>query len=408
MRVVHFSTTDWNEESAIAAYRLHAALCRYGVDSHMLVRDKVLTDLSIWTVRPLDRRKIQWGNWWHEGKLTQTERFYDMRLDRSGIDPLSYPIVRNSDIYIVHDNGGGYIGTQAIERLLKTGKPVLLYLHDLALITGGCRVQLDCPSFTNRCAYCPAGGGSWAEKAASRKHQVYHRYPNLHILAGSEWLRQQVQQSWVGENLKVEVLPYPLDTQLYAVHQRQYTRWMFGIPKKAKCLLFKLDRFMGVQEMERLRNALCEHPLLDWTLVVVSDGHLSASQIPVRCKRVIELHRTYDEATLAALLNAVDLTLLPSLSDGLGPLAVESICCGTPVVGFDSCGLSDWVQEGVNGYLATASSLQDLSSVRLADAIQRATHHLLSTEERTAIAGSLSARVGYEQVIPPFIKQLES
>ena len=55
MRVVHFSTADRGDEAAVAAYRLHTAMCRYGVDSHMLVVEPSVTDLSVWPTRPLDR-----------------------------------------------------------------------------------------------------------------------------------------------------------------------------------------------------------------------------------------------------------------------------------------------------------------------------------------------------------------
>lgn len=407
MRVVHFSTSDWNEGAAVAAYRLHAAMCLYGVDSHMLVANRFLTDLSIWSVRPLDGLKMRLANWLHEGKVQGLDKRYAMRLDRTGINPLSYPIVRNSDVYLVHSTSGGFMGSKGLERLLDTGKPVYLFLHDLSPITGGCGCHLNCPSFVSGCTQCPAKGGSWVERAALKKQQLYLSYPNLYLVATSEWTRSQVSKAWLGAGLDAMVVPCVVDTKLFAPHQRLWSRWLFGLPKKSKCMLFVGGTQAPLKGWDLLCEALATVNLSEWTVVVLGDTTRS-QQLPFRCKRVVNMGRVYDTATMAALYNAVDLTVVPSRAETFGLVAAESICCGTPVVAFDGSALLELIEEGVNGFLAKGSSLRGLAVQNLAEAIRKGMAHPLSDKERTEIAEAIASKVGYSAVVPPLIKKIES
>jgi glycosyltransferase involved in cell wall biosynthesis len=46
------------------------------------------------------------------------------------------------------------------------------------------------------------------------------------------------------------------------------------------------------------------------------------------------------------------MVVVPSLEDNLPNVALEAIACGTPVAGFDICGMPDIVRDGWNGVLA--------------------------------------------------------
>ena len=58
-----------------------------------------------------------------------------------------------------------------------------------------------------------------------------------------------------------------------------------------------------------------------------------------------------DEEKLALLYSAADLFILPSKEDNLPNVMLESIACGTPVIGFDIGGLSDVIKNYKTGYL---------------------------------------------------------
>jgi glycosyltransferase involved in cell wall biosynthesis len=55
-----------------------------------------------------------------------------------------------------------------------------------------------------------------------------------------------------------------------------------------------------------------------------------------------------------------DVTVIPSLEDNLPNVVLESMSCGTPVVGFDIGGIPDMVDHFSTGYVARARDVDDL------------------------------------------------
>lgn len=48
---------------------------------------------------------------------------------------------------------------------------------------------------------------------------------------------------------------------------------------------------------------------------------------------------------------AADVFIISSIEDNLPNTVMESIACGTPVIGFDVGGIPDMVRDGINGLL---------------------------------------------------------
>src|SRR5690606_34148665 len=60
-----------------------------------------------------------------------------------------------------------------------------------------------------------------------------------------------------------------------------------------------------------------------------------------------------------------DVFVIPSLMDNLPNTVLESLMCGTPVIGFPVGGITDMVQDGDNGLLT-----KTITSTALLDSIQ--------------------------------------
>ena len=65
--------------------------------------------------------------------------------------------------------------------------------------------------------------------------------------------------------------------------------------------------------------------------------------------------------TLVELYSAAHLFVIPSLQDNLPNTVLESMFCGTPVVGFRTGGIPEMIDHRVNGYLADFKSSSDLA-----------------------------------------------
>ena len=77
---------------------------------------------------------------------------------------------------------------------------------------------------------------------------------------------------------------------------------------------------------------------------------------------------------LAQVYSAADLFMLPSLEDNLPNTMLESLACGTPVVGFPVGGVVDFVRTKETGFIA-----QDCSAEALAAALTQALQADLSS-----------------------------
>lgn len=64
---------------------------------------------------------------------------------------------------------------------------------------------------------------------------------------------------------------------------------------------------------------------------------------------------------LPQIFNDLDIFIFPSkLDESLGLVGLESMACGTPLIGSDIGGISEYVEDSVNGYLFEPNNLEDL------------------------------------------------
>lgn len=111
---------------------------------------------------------------------------------------------------------------------------------------------------------------------------------------------------------------------------------------------------------------------------------------------------------LAALYASSDIFAFPSKTETFGQVVLEAMASGLPVVGFDSPGVRDLVQDNVTGFLVKDSSTTNGSNdSKFTEAIEKL---ILAPELRDSfgLAGQKEAyKRGWEQVLNGLIKEYE-
>ena len=93
-------------------------------------------------------------------------------------------------------------------------------------------------------------------------------------------------------------------------------------------------------------------------LLFVAAGKGAQSDSP----QIRYLGNVPDERLMSVVYNCADLTVIPSREDNFPNTVGESLCCGTPVVGFARGGIPEMIEDGINGVLVgrlTSEALAD-------------------------------------------------
>ncbi|MFN5981137.1 MAG: glycosyl transferase, partial [Pseudanabaena sp.] len=156
MKVLLLSTCDIRGGAARAAYRLHQGLRSLSIDSRMFVQEKSSDD---WTVIAPQSR-IQMGIAKTRATIDSLPLRFYRQFDNYGAffpqwlpDNLPNKIQSiHPDILNLHWISGGFV---QIETLKKFKEPIVLTLHDMWALTGGCHYSQDCDRYTISCGNCP-------------------------------------------------------------------------------------------------------------------------------------------------------------------------------------------------------------------------------------------------------------
>lgn len=394
MKVLFINTNDTSGGAARAAMRIMRGVQQSGVEAQMFVKDKYskstdvipvstyapssnwLLDIFKWVIQKFKNRYHMFK--WYPYKRTKQNVFMsDLRhTDIHGaLQKLDYDIVH------LHWINNRFLD---IRELAKIHKPIVWTLHDSWAFCGVCHYFIDCEKYRTHCAACPVLG---AKKERDLAYEVFEKKRNayrdldLHIVTPSRWLGECTRKSSLLGRFPVHIIPNCIDTDLFRplskdeivlIAERQenaVVRRVFSEAPQEKGLAkpFVLYGAMNAATDRRkgFASLLSALRLLDKqgiTAQLVVFG-AEPQELPMQFEhiRVVFVGYVQDSNILAALYSSADVMVVPSLTENLSNTIMESLACGTPVVGFDIGGNSDMVDHMENGYLANEKDCEDLA-----------------------------------------------
>lgn len=163
----------------------------------------------------------------------------------------------------------------------------------------------------------------------------------------------------------VDTIAYPLDVQIFKPLDRNFCRAALNLPVDHRIILFGASG--GITDPRKGFDLLKE-ALRCWVAQGTSDrvlgvifGQSEPLGTPELSLPAQWVGRVYDDATLALLYCAADVTVIPSRQDNLVQVGMEAQACGCPVVAFGTAGNFDVVEHGATGYLAEPYSAPDFA-----------------------------------------------
>lgn len=374
MRILHLSTNDLSGGAARAAYRLHTGLRRAGVDSTFLVVNRQSDDPSVRALpaatglarfqQRLRGRIIREQFQRYAG--TRPKGFEQFTDDRSRYGADLVRAMPPADVVNLHWVAG-MLDYRSFFSTVTKRTPVVWRLSDMNAFTGGCHYDEECARYLAACGACPQLGSHAAHDLSHqvwrRKRAAFDQVPpgRLHIVALNSWIADEVRRSSLLAGVPVTRIPNGLDTEVFAPQDRALARSTLGLPQDARVLLFVAqslnNRRKGFGQLVEAIAGMTDVPGLHLVSLGKSGGEIDP-RIPH-----LNLGSLSNDRLIAMAYSAADLFVIPSLQDNMPSTALESIACGTPVVGFDAGGIAEMVRPEVTGLLAPKG---DVAALRAA------------------------------------------
>lgn len=382
MKVLILSTKDTGGGAARAAYRLHRGLLTAGIDSQMLVQNKLSGDRSVIGAKTKIQRGIaatkpaleQLPFIWHRDRDRTINIFSAQWLPNKIVDKIEQI---NPDLINLHWICGGFV---PIEALAKLKQPLVWTLHDMWAFTGGCHYSGECDRYQQACGSCPQLGSTrnwdlsrwiWQRKAKAWQNL------NLTIVTPSQWLADTTKSSSLFKKFPVEVIGNGIDPQIYQPHPKELARKMLRLPTDKKLILFGAldstqDKRKGFPLLLSALQFLQQLESPSEVELVIFGASAPAQPVDFGFKAHY-VGKLTDDIALSLLYASANVFVAPSIQDNLPNTILEALFCGTPCAAFKIGGIPDTIEHQQNGYLAQPFLPEDLA---------RGIHWILSDRER--------------------------
>ena len=187
------------------------------------------------------------------------------------------------------------------------------------------------------------------------------------VLASCEVEAEQFIDFYNADPERVTIVPLGVEHAFFAPGYRPQARRALGLAESGALLLF-VGRLQALKGVDLALETLIElrRRGVDARLAIIGgpsgpDGRSTLEALHERVAEAEVINEVLFVAPqghqlLSSWMRAADVTLVPSLSESFGLVALESAACGTPVVASDVGGLSTLVIPGQTGYLVKERS----------------------------------------------------
>ena len=350
--------------------RLHRAFQKAGIESGILtcMMDK-LVEPEI-TYMPKKSRIIAW----FDGKL----KGFINRNNRREFGPFSYPVlgsdvsqikeIKNADIIYLHWVLGGFMNFSSMEKLMQLNKPVVIVMHDMWTITGGCHHSFTCAKYISGCGNCPILPGKKEKDLSFRefnkKLKLYSKYDNIFFVSPSRWLYDCAKKSMLTRDKPVFCIPNALDGTTYKPFDKSVAKRILNIDPEEKIIAFgavAIDSpYKGLSFLLEALQILHKQDIKKTSVLIFGSNYNKKIADAIPFKTRFMGHLT-DDYAMVLMYNSADVLVVPSLADNLPTVVMEALSCGTPVVGFHVGGIPDLIDHLKNGYLAKYKDAGDIA-----------------------------------------------
>ncbi|HBH48649.1 MAG TPA: hypothetical protein DDX98_08410 [Bacteroidales bacterium] len=346
MRIVHINTVD-SGGAFNAAYRLYQSQRSSGMDSYFLClhNNNSRKDITYYDAN-IDypfTRKILWKfgiPYTKEHDQILINKKLPEEVEKYSIAETDYDIsklklIQDADILHFHWVSG-FVNLNSTT-LIK--KKIIWTLHDLNPLIGGFHYKLD-----------ERKHKSFLTESENRIKVIKCNFflnHQISFVSPSKWLFNYCIVDDRITKDRIHLIPYGIDTSVFTCFKH------IAISERKKILLIADNNNSirkGSEFVERLFHDFSNK--IDF--IVVGSSNF--------CFDIKQYGFIESIDTLVQIYNSADFVLILSIEDNLPNIILESLSCGTPILGFPVGGLIDHIH-GNNGILADEVSYNSINKI---------------------------------------------
>ena len=241
------------------------------------------------------------------------------------------------DIVHLHCINGNFVNIFKLIKWLKNNQVnTVITNHAEFYYTGNCAHSFECTKYLSGCGYCPMlkeDLKSWffdrTKKSWNKMKKAFNGFSTVKVCSVSPWLFERSKNSIILKEHENLVVFNGVDTKIFHYKESQKVSSIKNILHvTAHFSSSKTDLKGGIHVINLAKR------LPDYTFFVVGKYDLDG-EIPKNIKLLGEIK---DQNQLASLYSQANLSLLTSRRETFSMTTIESLCCGTPVVGFKAGG----------------------------------------------------------------------
>lgn len=243
------------------------------------------------------------------------------------------------DVVHIHCINGYMVNIYKVLKYLKKNNiPTVLTNHAEFMYTGGCTHAVGCDKWKTGCFSCTRIKKEHpityffdrTEKEWKLMQQAYSGFERLHICNVSDWVTNRALQSPFYKGYPVDTVFNGLNTKIF--YYRESLRE--NICTEDKPIIVHVtpgfnDKIKGGKHVLEMAKRM---PDVEFYIVGNSGG------VTTSLNNVKLLGKASSQEELAMYYSMANVCLLTSLRETFSMVTAESLCCGTPVVGFKAGG----------------------------------------------------------------------
>jgi glycosyltransferase involved in cell wall biosynthesis len=382
MRVLHLNTHSSGGSYEYAAL-LSSALEEQGIDSKMLCKNPSGKGVRFFLNRLIRRASVS---------LSREPWHGTWRL----LPPPAPSELDEIDMIHLHTVADWFDVPRWLETLPRRIS-VVISIHDMWHLTGGCFLYRRCDLYANQmqpCDPCPIlewpANGLMAKAAHLRKLRAY-RNCGARMVANSHWLADIARRSPIAKACgTVEVIPPGIDTTVFKPQDKSLCRKPLNLPASAFVIVTGGASLTDENKnVPWLLEQLSTLPNVDRVIILA----FGEGAVPVPVSLDVRLTGGIrDRRDLARLFAAADVFVSASLMETYGLTLVEAMACGTPVVAFRVGGIPEAAPDGQGAILCPprdgAALIEAITKLRNSPEIRQRLGNLAQQTAHTRNAAS--------------------